>query len=110
MEERKLLEDAAKAAGIEWSEDEGHGWYKTGDCWAIWNPLTSDADAFRLAVALRLNVDCMSNGTVFVGYGPCGSNRLQRQNEVSDFDQSDSAAATRRAIVRAAAAIGAKGE
>jgi hypothetical protein len=59
MDDRKLLELAAKAAGIH------RKYYEyLGDCGMIdddpetgwWNPLTDDADALRLAVKLKRDV------------------------------------------------------
>lgn len=85
MNDRELLELAAKAAGIEWDEF-------TLDCW---NPLISDGDALRLAVKLKI-------GSIWA---------LQQWGN-ENMDDADSAyeqdpyAATRRAIVRAAAEIG----
>lgn len=66
-----------------------------------WNPLTSDADALRLAVKLRLDVTHWG-GTVNVNKpGP-------RHVHVPEHwgPDGDVSAATRRAIVRAAAQIG----
>jgi hypothetical protein len=83
MTDRELLEAAAKAAGI----DLLRGPYIT------WNPLTDDGDALRLAVRLNL--------TVHKGFAYTPTGKL--------FDHRDYAnpiAATRRAIVRAAAEIG----
>ena len=104
--ERELLELAAKVAEL-------HGfWVDAGlnvgsdAAPKIWNPLTDDGDALRLAVKLRINIEHMADmgGRDFGincwprGRGDCG------QSE--DSDLSDYCAATRRAIVRAAAAIG----
>ena len=65
-----------------------------------WNPLTDDGDALRLAVKLRINVEFFnSSDTVFA----------QKPRDAIAEDEwlkSDPYAATRRAIVRAAAAIG----
>lgn len=100
--DRELLELAAKAAGIVLD----YGRNVTGippsslhylDA-PYWAPLTDDGDALRLAVELELDVDHEPKGTYvwsrqlddFV-FEQCGSGRLD---------------ATRRAIVRAAAAIG----
>ena len=54
MNDRELLELAAKAAGIEveWSDITGCFW-SDGDSWV---PLTDDGDALRLAVKLGLCV------------------------------------------------------
>ena len=97
--DRELMELAAKAAGIDayWDEEyqrmqmDYH--HKGGTNYEEWNPLTDDGDALRLAVKLNINVH---KGFV---YTPTG--RL--------FDCRDYATpigATRRAITRAAAAIG----
>jgi hypothetical protein len=84
MTDRELLELAAKAAGY---------WAAEFNCPANlprpdWNPLTDDGDALRLAVKLNLWE------AVCDGY------------QHADSSDSDPYAATRRAIVRAAAEIG----
>jgi hypothetical protein len=100
MTDRELLEMAAKAASI------GGGWdwprgAKAPTFWRdstgkAWLPLVDDGDALRLAVKLVLCPQWYG-GTVYVSHPgnwtcePIGSDRL---------------AATRRAIVRAAAEIG----
>ena len=98
MTERELLEMAAKAAGydVEWQAGLETGWM-VGGSW--WNPLTDDGDALRLAVALQLHLD-FRPGFVGVhrGRGPY-IGECPRE-DVGDY------AATRRAIVRAAAEIG----
>lgn len=93
--DRELLEKAAKAAGYD-----GHiaiyGWTAAGgvaldrnDPQEEWNPLTDDGDALRLAVKLCITdlAECVGR-TVF-----------------EEGEQSDIYATTRRAIVRAAAAL-----
>ena len=113
--DRELLELAAKAAGMKIScAPNEYGLFR--DCtmshpemniyaFEYWNPLTDDGDALRLAVKLRLRVctpttdtDCalVSNGNV-VAYS---------EDELEEVTITDLYAATRRAIVRAAAAIG----
>lgn len=59
-----------------------------------WNPLTDDGDALRLAVKMGLEVGFEGDNFVFAD-GTC-----------SEFLTPDPYAATRRAIVRAAAEIG----
>lgn len=60
-----------------------------------WNPLTDDGDALRLAVKLKICVDIHENGHCYAG------------DDVMVVEEgTDSYAATRRAIVRAAAEIG----
>lgn len=82
--DRELLENAAKAAGY-WNTD-----FNCYDGAIAWNPLTDDGDAFRLAIK------CLPFHT------------LKYSREDYDHCQQDPYAATRRAIVRAVAAIGAK--
>ena len=99
---RELLEAAAKAAGIPiggWdTTDSAFYWFdRPGGC--LWNPLEDDGDALRLAVKLRLEVDIHHTGIAV--RTPDGAKVL-----VSAEDESNPYAATRRAIVRAAAAMG----
>jgi hypothetical protein len=65
----------------------------------LWNPLTDDGDALRLAVRLDIHPAFFSNA-VFAGVG--GAMKHSVEESVSD----NKYAATRRAIVRAAAEIG----
>lgn len=91
MNDRELLELAATAFGLVLSDEHGgHG--------GTWNPLTDDGDALRLAVKLQLlvNVDATAS--------QAGDGKKVGECEIHRF--SDPYAATRRAIVRAAAAIG----
>ena len=82
--DHELLDWAAKAAGFELVD----GCVRKDDIWVEWNPLTDDGDALRLAVK------CLPFITL----------RYTRE----DWEKSgeDGYAATRRAIVRAAAEIG----
>jgi hypothetical protein len=103
MTDRDLLKAAAKAAGLSHLLNAGiHG-----DEYANqWNPLTDDGDALRLAVKLGISfrddytypdgerivqVSCVFGDTLYGDQEPYGD---------------DPYAATRRAIVRAAAAAG----
>ena len=101
MTDKKLLELAAKAAGITWIRD-----YKDGPMKVMmpftreWNPLTDDGDALRLAVKLNLVVDTYS---LCVCYH---SADLEIEEHYPQGVIHDMYAATRRAIVRAAAEIG----
>lgn len=74
-------------------------------CWVAWNPLADDGDALRLAVELNISV-----------FPPCGGDG-DGDFAVASIDDGDTwiqewvkggdkMAATRRAIVRAAAEIG----
>jgi len=102
MNDKELLELAAKAAGIagDWSiEFEGIKVPRRDyDNWIIWNPLTSDSDALRLAVKLRLELGFPKEYCVW----SFGTNGVVCMEDPSN----DPYAATRRAIVRAAAEIG----
>lgn len=86
MTDKELLELAANAAGCSYSQVED-----------IWNPLTDDGDALRLAVKLRLHVSVFADA---IGIGTPGYGYI----ETKWID--DPYAATSRAIVRAAAELG----
>lgn len=93
--DRELLELAAKAAGEEFVFVNGEKRIKDMG----WNPLESDGQALRLAVKLNLDVELL-NDCVY-------ANGLEVQNyQLFEWHKDDKCAATRRAIVRAAAAIG----
>ena len=102
MTDHKLLEMAAKAAGIA----DGDVFYDM-DNDKEWNPLTDDGDALRLAVKLNIAVWFVSYPHGLTGF-PGGD--FVKAVGVSvvhiPLDAGDNAAATRRAIVQAAAAIG----
>ena len=100
MSDRELLQLAAKAAGIE-GELTDYGVWPKGD-FGIWRPHRDDGDALRLAVKLGLCVSaCEKRKDTMVGY----SLEDKGYNLMEDWD-ADPYAATRRAIVRAAAEIG----
>ena len=116
-QDRELLELAARAAGyaIEWREWIASSVAEFGAIkhtkhkgfWLDnkrWNPLTDDGDALRLAVKLRL--ECVyaptDIGPVSCQYWIGGEGFKSAVEEING----DPFAATRRAIVRAAAAIG----
>jgi hypothetical protein len=105
VSDRELLELAAKAAGIRinyWVYDNDDDSPSVLESGGIWNPLTNDGDALRLAVKLGLTVSqLMNNREVEV-------NDYDETVFVNDFHEPDPCAATRRAIVRAAAEIGRK--
>ena len=90
--DRELLELAAKAAGMntrEFATDSITRWHWRDDgTHTAWNPLTDDGDAFRLAVRLGLFMRA-----------------AVREIPRDEYD-AEPYAATRRAITRAAAAIG----
>lgn len=110
MTDRELLEKAAKAAGygkVEWmvgtfGVERPHVRFDDSWSWTHWNPLTDDGDALRLAVKLRIMLDQIDKGYM-AGYVVAVSVESFYEKE-----EPDPYAATRRAIVRAAAAIGEK--
>lgn len=97
MNDRELLELAAKAAGYDlyatWSEFGHFEGFRIGSINGdAWNAITDDGDALRLLVALR--EDLALDAASMLG---CGNFAAWK---------ADPNAATRRAIVRAAAEIG----
>lgn len=107
MTDRELLELAAKAAGIKLADVSDDG------VWAFyysdehkghidWNPLKNDGDALRLAVKLGLIVEIGYAARGFLVVRTNTDNWLEFREAWGD----DPYAATRRAIVRAAAEIG----
>lgn len=106
--DRELLKWAAKAAGYELGWDiRGAFVLPAGVSGSdtLWNPLTDDGDALRLAVKLHLPMDFYDANVdpeyqeVRIGYG---AGPLL----ISETLSADPYAAIRRAIVRAAAEIG----
>lgn len=110
MDDRELLELAAKAAGIQFHayvDDEVFGTgINIGDVDVpLWNPLIDDGDALRLAVRLRMKL------ITFSAFGTTrflASARLPYEQGYAEINEhgDDELPTTRRAIVRAAAAIG----
>lgn len=108
MTDRELLEMAAKAAGIElkWSSDPDIP-PRAIPSWELWSPLTDDGDALRLAVKLS-----MMGGLGVAIYCPDTDDPTavvadhDSANCCEEVKSNDPYAATRRAIVRAAAEIG----
>jgi hypothetical protein len=97
--DRELLELAAKAAGSEiWTDADGNLY--TGEPERLWDPLADDGDALRLAVRLDIQIWRRPSGVEGIHRG---SVLTQPQTEPL---KPDPYAATRRAIVRAAAEIG----
>ena len=106
MTDRELLELAAKAAALPNARINIGGSavlysYAPENGFAQWDPLTDDGDALRLAVKLSLEfcITGTSRGMEF-------TQELAVCNEHKEVIQVDPYAATRRAIVRAAAEIG----
>jgi len=109
MSDRQLLEDAAKAAGLqEWGWNLRPSTPVVGLDRHAHELMTDDGDALRLAVKLNLHVgiDCESAGSVTVEWGFDQGGEAAGTNEEQATAGGDDAAATRRAIVRAAAEIG----
>lgn len=119
MTDRELLDLAAKAAGAQlWSKKTWPGIclsddadclpfevYGNGGFRKSWNPLDDDGDALRLAgfLGLTLRLNQFEEWTqVFIG--DCFS-RTAESISVHACRKHDTCAATRRAIVRAAASI-----
>lgn len=116
MKDRELLEAAAKAAGFDgFTFINGSGAVyapepRVMQPYRRWNPLEDDGDALRLAIALaakspgahfEITISKMHDGRGFstVGF-------RSRDNLGKTVVEPDIAAATRRAIVKAAAGIG----
>lgn len=114
MTDRELLELAAKAAGLEFGHEVGqYAWQPLYQCLArrnangtdsLWNPLYNNGDALKLAVKLQFQITPGTyNKDEFTVYKSATAEvheyyaaRVQNEYE-----------ATRRAIVRAAAKLGA---
>ncbi|MDG9785348.1 hypothetical protein [Metapseudomonas otitidis] len=103
MEDRELLELAARAAGYEvFSFTADHVMVSANPNhrgFFAWNPLTDDGDALRLAVKLAIEISpCPQHDSVLCE--PKGSpESIITTEALDDYG-------TRRAIVRAAAEIG----
>ena len=123
MEDRELLELAAKAGAVDASwlcpddkiEEHANNLAQTEGMWlkgargpdnsAHWNPLLNDGDAMRLAAKLRMEIDHNHPADE----RPWISVRAQgaRNCSVEEFDdECNRIGYARRAIVRAAAEIG----
>lgn len=93
------MELAAKAYGlasVEWVEE--NKLLIDMDAGRVWNPLTDDGDALRLAFKIGMSIDMSA---MIIGLGPNGEyGELEFENIDGTLEE------VRRAIVRAAAAIG----
>mgnify|MGYP001015550526 CR=1 FL=1 len=114
--DRELLELAARAAGYKWSESVAKKREALGviGLWLVrddgelgstnWNPLENDADALRLAVKLNMQIVITGKSdSLDVGITDARSTESGWEKAIHIKCPYD---ATRRAIVRAAAAIG----
>lgn len=103
MTDRELLEPAAKAAGYDINFEDPindyyvNGYDSNGDPHSWWNPLIDDGDALRLAVDLKLDI--------LHYFDDVGVDEQHMQLARCEYG-SDPRAATRLAIVCAAAEIG----
>ena len=104
MSDRELLEFAAKAAGLSLSRCDDAVWCDEREDFVGWNPLTDDGDALQLMVRLRLEPRFLDNSHSN-GAEPSRVTLHNVAGIVENID-GDPLAATRRAIVRAAAEIG----
>ena len=101
MNDKELIELAAKAAGHNYKPKSGC--IVVDGIPGVWNPLEDDGDALRLAVKLRVQVTPGAfRNNEFAAYA-CGG-IVTREYKAPTIK--DEFAATRRAIVRAAAEIG----
>jgi len=118
MTDRELLELAAKAAGYAINPHTNYKMFRdlifTHNA-KNWNPLEDDGDALRLAVKLGLEVKpytyfnerCQRPATaLYSGGGKVEDILGSFPSYAESFVEHDPYAATRRAIVRAAAEIG----
>jgi len=103
LNDRELLESAARAARFEfeWADPLYGGRDTPMADGIIWNPLDSDSDAFRLAIEIGLIVNAPS---------PIGEYAIVKFYDIDVWERVSDCryAATRRAIVRAAAEIGSR--
>ena len=93
MDDRELLEKAARAAGVEVKTVIGDTfWLADG---VTWNPLTDDADRYRLARQLGISIDFEDC---------CAWKRLASGRLIQEFWGGDCGTEA-HAVVRAAAAM-----
>ena len=107
MTDRELLEAAAKAAGMSYVHDLGVLSHDDYNEFVRWDPLTDDGDALRLAVKLSLLIAPIPYQPGINAYGAVGVSWPGQRFDL-DYERftNDPYAATRRAIVRAAAEMG----
>ena len=105
MTDRELLVLAAKAAELELRPHINAKLFRDLKFVANgnnWNPLTDDGDALRLAVDLHISIDQVCESTFPYAYAATITDGYEEPYADHDGNQY---AATRRAVVRAAAAI-----
>ena len=109
MTDRELLEAAAKAAGltiIHWNETGPRIQFEGCKTGYFWNPLTDDGDALRLAVKLGMTVNIENDIETTCATAGWSNGRMLPDGVAAELHDDDPYAATRKAIVRAAAEIG----
>ena len=116
MTDHELLELAAKAAGFrrdfQWNcrfLPSAGGSVLCGNSWTKWNPLEDDGDALRLAVKLKIAFFPPENDEGDFAVAAIAEGVLSDDGDawIQEWVKGgDKLAATRRAIVRAAAEIG----
>lgn len=109
MNDYELLELAAKSIGYEFQFNLANAGqlFKDGDYVKFWDPLTDDGDALRMAVKLRINLTLDDDTNEFyVVANRFDGPKLNNGFIAQESSNGDDFAATRRAIVRAAAEIG----
>jgi hypothetical protein len=115
MNDRELLENAARTVGVNGKYVKAH--HAFGDQWVegidtgaliYWNPLANDGDALRLAVGLQLTVhnEHLNAGAAYCTNAGGGAFETVWSGTNEDGLIPEDYAATRRAIVLAAAEIG----
>ena len=102
MTDRELLELAAKAISIDISDATFDGWGTPIQ--TQWNPLRDDGDAFRLAV--KLGIDLVISTSSPARTAAFIPESFELDACVEENHENDPYAATRHAIVRAAAEVG----
>lgn len=119
MNDKELLMMAAKAASLKCKWFKVKKWQIKGNCKICcghedvfgthhakpWNPLKDDGAALRLAVKLRMDINISHRTNEVIVFTM--TEKINRVDEIWGEDV-DEYAATRRAIVRAAAEIGSK--
>ena len=114
MTDKELLELAAKAAGIEYFWTANGNLVATAEDGKQWNPLTDDGDALRLAVKLDIAIvpypiyERPKHSVIAKQYKDSRAVYRDERKSIEEIElhNDDPYAATRRAIVRAAAEIG----
>jgi hypothetical protein len=121
MTDRELLEIAARAAGycVKWKDaydagfldqdlrilpEERQHFIFASFPFKEWNPLADDGDALRMAV--KLGIDIVVSVARPARSAACPPDQIGPEHYLEEDHNGDPYAATRRAIVRAAAEIG----